>query len=198
MDRREAIKRTALLSGLALSASTLGSIVQGCQPDAPDWQPAFFDPAQFEQVSAMAETILPATEDMPGATDLLVHRFIDGVVGQCYDMEDRQRFVAGLTEIDGDSRETYGNAFADCSSEEQLALLNEWDREAKTFVKENPDEKEGPFPAFLAFKQLTLMGFFTSKRINTEVLNYDPIPGGYEGCIPLERTDGKIWATNKI
>ena len=47
---------------------------------------------------------------------------------------------------------------------------------------------------FLLLKELTLLGFFASEPGATEVLNYDPVPGGYTGCAPLEEVGGKTWA----
>jgi hypothetical protein len=43
-------------------------------------------------------------------------------------------------------------------------------------------------------KELTLLGFFTSEPGATQVLQYDPVPGAYHGCVPLEEV-GKTWAT---
>lgn len=47
---------------------------------------------------------------------------------------------------------------------------------------------------FRVFKQLVLLGFFTSEIGATQVLNYDEIPGIYEGCISLKEAGGKTWA----
>jgi hypothetical protein len=49
-----------------------------------------------------------------------------------------------------------------------------------------------PVGFFRHVKSLTLFGYFTSQKIYTEVLRYDPVPGAYIGCVPL---DGKnSWA----
>jgi hypothetical protein len=40
-----------------------------------------------------------------------------------------------------------------------------------------------------------MLGFFTSEPGATQVLQYDPVPGAYKGCIPLsEAGNGKAWA----
>jgi|GEM_PF-291668 hypothetical protein len=41
------------------------------------------------------------------------------------------------------------------------------------------------YPFFLRFKQMTLAGYFSSKVVGEEVTNYLPVPGEYQGCIPL-------------
>ncbi len=44
----------------------------------------------------------------------------------------------------------------------------------------------------LAVRNLALLGFFTSEKIGKEVLNFDPIPGGFQPCIPLSEV-GNAW-----
>ena len=42
-------------------------------------------------------------------------------------------------------------------------------------------------------KQLTLMGFFTSKPGATQALRHEPVPGKYDGAFPYKKGD-KAWA----
>jgi gluconate 2-dehydrogenase gamma chain len=70
MDRREAIKRTALLMGGAVSASAIMGIMKGCTPKPTiDWKPSFLTEDQGLTVSTLAEIILPKTETA-GAIDV--------------------------------------------------------------------------------------------------------------------------------
>ena len=41
-------------------------------------------------------------------------------------------------------------------------------------------------PFWRLMKELTLFGYFTSEQGATQALDYVPIPGRYEGCIPLK------------
>ena len=43
------------------------------------------------------------------------------------------------------------------------------------------------------FKQLAVIGYYASEQIGEHVLNYDPIPGTFEGCVPAE-TIGNAWS----
>jgi hypothetical protein len=44
-------------------------------------------------------------------------------------------------------------------------------------------------------KELTLLGYFTSEVGATQILQYLPVPGRQQGCIPLrEAGNGKTWA----
>ena len=69
IDRREALKRTAMLMGGALSSSAIAGVLQGCtaQPEL-NWQPKFLTEDQGRLVAEVAERIIPKT-DTPGAKD---------------------------------------------------------------------------------------------------------------------------------
>ena len=50
-------------------------------------------------------------------------------------------------------------------------------------------------PFILTMKELTLLGFFTSEVGATQILQYLPVPGRLQACIPLsEAGNGKTWA----
>ncbi len=202
MERREAIKRTALLSGLAVSHSLIAALMQGCKVDkAPDWLPSYFSAEEAEQIGAMAETILPKT-DTPGALDVFVDRYIDLVAKDCLKPEEQAKLKEALTEVNTAAMTAHSKNFAACTPEEQLALLTTIDQAAKAKVEENeklppptsPEEAMARNPAFLLFKQMVFAGYFSSEEVGKNVLAYDPIPGEFIGCGDLQQlSGGKVW-----
>lgn len=78
------------------------------------------------------------------------------------------------------------------SEPDQDIVLSEQAALARQQIKEAP---QSPKPFFLMIKELTLLGIFTSEIGTTKVLQYDEIPGGFQGCVPLESVGGKTWAT---
>jgi len=216
MTRRDAIKKTALVMGYAVSATAMTGVLNGCKADPKEvgWQPAFFDNDQIQLVAEMAEQILPAT-DTPGAKDVLAHRFMDQMLNSCYRPADQQRFLAGLKTFAEECVSTFQKPFMECSQEQQKQILTKYDEAAyamKDQVDAKHDAEKARFlekeketqtgngyiftnydPFFTMFKELTLLGYFTSTKIGTEVLNYDPIPGNYDGCIPLPE-NGRTWS----
>lgn len=44
----------------------------------------------------------------------------------------------------------------------------------------------------LNIRNLSLLGYFTSEKVGREVLNFDPIPGRYEPCVPISEI-GNAW-----
>ena len=190
MDRREALKKTALLMGAAVSASSIAAILNGCKA-TPElaFKPEFLNEDQARLVSEVAEIFIPKT-DTPGAKDVGVPGFIDKVLKDCYKPEDQERFLRGLTEFEEDAKKQYGDSFIDCSPEQQVELVKKYNEQA---IKENAQ----PRPFILMAKELTLLGFFTSQAGAEQVLQYEPVPGAYKGCIPVsEAGSGKTWATS--
>lgn len=194
MDRREAIKRTAWIMGGIVSAPAIMGVLKGCtaKPSI-DWKPQFLSEDQAGIVSQIAEIIIPRT-NTPGAIDTGVPSFIDVVLKDVYSKEDQDRFLAGLKEFDDEANTSYGDGFTDLDAEKQKELVMKRHEEAiKAEKSENRPEKR---PFILMMKELTMLGFFTSEAGATQVLQYDPVPGAYKGCIPLsEAGNGRTWAT---
>ena len=117
MDRREALRKTALLMGVAVSASALTGILQGCKA-SPEltYTPSFFSEDQARLVSEVADIIIPRT-DTPGAKDAGVPGFIDTMLKDCYTKEDQDRFLAGVTAFDEEAKKAYGDSFIYCEAE---------------------------------------------------------------------------------
>ncbi len=172
MDRREAIRRTTLLLGGAISSSAMTGLLSGCQATpSVAWTPVFVEQEQARMIESIVDCILPATET-PGALDVGVPAFVDLMLKEAYSNEEQSRFLTGLTLLEASSQEKYKKEFLYCSNEDQTALLTELENQADSS------------PSFIRMvKELTLLGYFTSEPIMTNVLNYNPVPGKYEGCV---------------
>ena len=193
IDRREALRRAALLLGGALAAPTIAGVLAGCEARRvadSAWTPRALTPAQAELVATVAEHILPET-DTPGARAVGLHRFIDAMLAQSYPAPERQRFLAGLDDVDARAQRTCGRPFLRCGAAEQRALLEQLDREAFGATGGTPDEPDVPF--MRTMKELTLLGYYTSEIGATRELHNAPVPGRFEGCVPLAQV-GRTWA----
>jgi len=193
MNRREAIKRTAFLTGGAISASILIGVLDGCQPavsQGTDWKPEFLSKAQGDLVAEVAERIIPAT-NTPGAKEAGVPKFIDSMLSGYFEGDEKKVLVDGLAQIDKDSNAAHGKSFVQLATEQQDKLLTKYDKAA---YAQNQKHGDGPPHFFSMLKQLTLVGFFTSEIGATQVLKYEAVPGDYKGCIPFEEV-GRTWAT---
>ncbi len=194
MNRREALKRTAWVMGGVISAPAIMGILKGCKAEPKlDWKPEFLTQDQASIVSEVAEIIIPKT-DTPGAKDVGVPGFIDNILNDCYAKEDQDRFTSGLTAFDEEAKKAYGDAFMDLEAEQQQEFVKKIHDEAIKAEQTTQPAPKRPF--ILMMKELTMLGFFTSEPGATQVLQYDPVPGAYKGCIPLsEAGNGKTWAS---
>ena len=193
IDRREALRRTALLLGGALSAPAIAGVLGGCsdwRTDTATWKPRAFSSAQGEMIATIVQHIIPAT-DTPGARDVGAHRFVDVMMAEYYAAPDRERFAAGLTDLDARAKRAHGRTFLRTDDSGQRALLTALD--AETFAPVAPATPNRETPWFRTMKELTLLAYYTSEVGATKELRYESIPGRYHGCIPLAQV-GRTWA----
>lgn len=192
ITRREALGRVALLLGGAISAPTLAGVLDaathGRWTIAQGWAPRALSPTQLELVAVMADHIIPETET-PGARSAGVHRFTDTLLSDHYPASERDRFLAGLADVDARSRSRYDKAFVECTPEQRVALLTEMDEAA---YPEGGGEATPDSWFFRRLKELTLVGYYTSQVGATQELHLTPF-GAYRGDIPYSSV-GKAWA----
>ena len=200
MNRREALRRTALALGYTISAPLAAAVLNGCaaKPDMA-FVPKFFNEEQARLISILAETILPRT-DTPGAIDAGVPGFIDDMVATVYSAEQQKNFTDDLTAFAEQAKKEIGDDFIDATPEQQLDYVKKMNTELLSGNDASQSEgwwaagsgKSKPF--FLEIKEVTILGFFTSEAGATQVLQYNQVPGPFKGCVPLSEV-GKAWAT---
>jgi hypothetical protein len=189
MERREALKKTLLALGYTISVPSLISIFESCNNNSSlTWQPQFFSSDQATIIGELAETILPKTKT-PGAKDLKIDQFIDRMIKQVFSPEDQQLFLKGMDAFEAEAKEVNGKIFMDSSPEQRNKLLTKLEQETEKMPPSiwgfSLNKDAAPLTFYRKMKELTLLGYFTSKEIGKEMLVYDPVPGSYKGDIPL-------------
>ena len=195
MNRREALQQVAWLMGGAISAPALVGILSGCtaKPVA-GWRPLFLTEEQGALVAEIAEIMIPRT-DTPGAKDVGIPAFIDVMLKDAYPKEDQDRFIAGLKEFDAQARTQHGQAFMQLDPKQRIALVQTGNDTAVAAARAYKGEWPQPRPFVLMTKELALLGYFTSQVGATQVLQYNPVPGPFHGCVELSQAgNGKTWA----
>lgn len=190
MDRREALRRLALIAGGTASLSTLPAVVSGCHGgDGEGWEPEVLTAHQNDLVISMSDHIIPRTETA-GARDVYVNRFIDTLLGESFLPEERETFLKGLDGTEERCKQEQGLGFLDCSFEQQRDFLSSLD----DLAFDNSGDNEGQVPSFFRrFKELTLIGYYTSEVGASEELKINIIPGRYDGCVPYKEV-GRAWS----
>jgi hypothetical protein len=188
INRREAIKRAGLLLGGVAFAPNILGVLQGCtaKPGV-DWEPVLFTDEQARLITSISDIILPK-DDYPSASEAGVPAFIESMVNDVYTDEQRDNFLKKLDDFREEARLELETEFYEESNERQYQFAY---NKNENSLNVNPGDGT---PFFIQLKELVLLGYFTSEVGATEVLQYLPVPGKYEGCIPLEEV-GKTWAT---
>lgn len=180
ISRREAIRRAALLAGVAVAPGWLG-MVGRAQTQAAK---TYLSPALAATLAAAADRILPRT-DTPGAADVGVPAFIDRLYGEFMTSSEQQLLTQGLQEIDAAAKASSGAGFSTLTAQQQDAVL-------RTIAK----AQQGKEPSsFGLLRSATVLGYFTSEEVGRNVLHYDPVPGAYNGCVPIEQVGRRNWTT---
>lgn len=196
MDRRAALKKTALVVGSAALVPSLFSLLQSCQQQPrPGWKPIFLSVNQAELISILVDTLLPGT-NTPGALDMKVDMFIDVVFAKLFDTKGQGEIIKEIGRFDELCTEKFGNKFTELNTTDREAYLKQKEAESGKFngkVWGTAVGEQKPVGFYRTIKSLALWGYFSSEEIGKNVLSYDPIPGEYLGCIPLSDV-GNTWS----
>ena len=182
IGRREAIRRATVMLGVAISPGLLDSVLRAQATSPAAGRKPYLNARQSATVAAVAERILPRT-DTPGAADVGVPAFIDLMYGEYLTAEEQRMFAGGLADVEAQSTSTHRRNFAQLTTEQQDALLRGIARASQA--------KERTF--FHQVRELTILGYFTSEEVGKNVLQYDPIPGRWDACIPLAEVGNRAW-----
>jgi hypothetical protein len=190
MQRRVLLRRVAWMLGGAVSAPAALAILQGCSAkdaavSATAFKPKFLTaPSQMDIVAEIAEIIIPKT-DTSGAKDAGVPAFIDLALADVYPKDAQQRFTAGLQEFAA-MASTSGSPFLEREPAQRAAFV-------KQSLEKALEGERNPKPFILMARELTLLGFFTSKVGITENMEYVAVPTAYHGCVPLSQMKKHVY-----
>ena len=180
MNRREAL---LLLAGTAALPESLKAMGRAVHAKVRAGMLRTFTPYQNETVATIAELIIPKT-DTPGARDAGVPAFIDVMLADWGDDDQRQMFTTGLANVDERSRAAFGKEFIGCTPAQQSEILQDLDYELAQLRDAKRDTSKNFFGAM---KWLTLTGYYTSEVGASSELHYRVVPGRFEPCYPLEQ-----------
>ncbi len=157
----------------------------------------YFSEAQRQVVAAIAEVIIPRTET-PGAIDAGVPRYIELMVSDWLNDEERKVFTSGLADLMSVTETVHGSPFDQLKTETQLQLLEALEDSASDSswydLGNTLRDFDSDAPFICQIKELTIWGFFTSEVGATQVLRYDPMPMNFDGDVPLGKDDSS-WAS---
>jgi len=201
MDRRQALRLLATGAAFQLAPHSLFAALREARAlIGTQAAPRTLGSHQRATVTTMAELVLPKTET-PGATEVGVSDFIDVILTEWYNDEERSRFLNGLADVDARSQALFGKNFVDCSPDQQadiLAVLGEKMREDADRVRDQSRQHRGsasklqePEQNFYSMlRGLTLTAYYTSEAGATAELDFQIIPERYDGCAAVTAGEG--------
>ena len=192
-NRRTALKSMGLFAGAAVSASCQRALESGADLSAPPMGGSL-SAAQLDLIARLSELIIPET-DTPGAIAAGVPAFIHQIVIDWYTPAEQQIFLDGLGEIEAIAMRHWSASFAELDPERQARALAEMEPPSESAGSSSaamPAGASGDLPFYLKLKELTVLGYYTSELAAKTELDYQPVPGGYDGDARFDEV-GRQW-----
>lgn len=182
----------ASASQLGFSLNNEQQVYLATAPDYIKTEGNYLTDMERKIIAAMAEVVIPRT-DTPGAIDAGVPRFIELMVADWFNDEERAIFDAGLKDMEDRIPAEYGKPFDQLRTDEQLKIMEALEDAASDSGWYSFGNVQRDFisnaPFICQIKELTIWGFFTSEKGATQVLRYDPMPMEFDGDVPLSAED---------
>ncbi|WP_341215142.1 gluconate 2-dehydrogenase subunit 3 family protein [uncultured Wocania sp.] len=192
MNRRNALKKLGLGSGIVFATPALISFLQSCNDETNTWQPIFLTLEESNILKAITDVIIPKT-DTPSASEVNVPQFIDKYLDEVTELEDQKNIKEAFQKLISIIKSDYNENINKVSEDQYKLLLDK-----HMLLKEPQREKNQPMSIsnlLNTIKWMTINAYLITEHIGENVLAYDPIPGYQKGCITVnEATGGKAWS----
>ncbi|UZR98079.1 gluconate 2-dehydrogenase subunit 3 family protein [Chondrinema litorale] len=156
---------------------------------------------QEELLALLVDTILPKSEEIPGAKDLGVQNFVWVMVDDCMPKKQQEIFINGLNQFGRYTEKFKETSFAKLKPEEKIPYLTEILEKKPTEapvkqMKQDADKEELPPESYLGdiqyflntSKRYTVQGFLQSQYVMTELMPYALVPGSHSFCETIDPT----------
>jgi hypothetical protein len=206
MKRRESLKILTLGLGGIIATPTLLQLLSACEtPKGEKWVPKFLTSEEKFITTHLTDLILPASETI-GALDVQVPQFIDLVLHKVAAKKDQEKFKKGTLFFKNAFKKIFAKEISEGTKNDFLIMLNTYfnissEKQTQIFkllesdqVSSDNEERYYIYSYLMFIRSYTLFGYFTSEKVGTGILTYDPTPGFYNGCVPIEEA-GNIPST---
>ncbi len=206
MNRRDALSSVALLMGGTIVGS---QAFLACSPSAKRPVSGILNEDQITFLNEFCDVILPKTATTPGASEVNVGAFINDIVSDFYSEAEKLRLMTCFDTINVLSDKNFGNGlfkkdFSELNPDEKNQLVALLELEAAQNLKAIRagalDEKGQPMSEhyYILIKQLAIWGYLSSEAVARTAFNHLPVPGPYQGCVPLNPGDKAIFTEPRL
>jgi hypothetical protein len=169
MDRRRYLKHFTLAAG---SLVTLPSWAMGWDQSSIQTTASCFTDAEEKILYSLTDALIPAGTEGVGALSVGVDKFLFRLFSDCYETEVQDKVKLQLQHIAQKAMEDYGSSFENCGAPQKMSIMEQ-------FACSDDQETQDTFQLI---KNETIRGFRTSKVVMTDYLDYQVIPGHFNGC----------------
>lgn len=186
-----------------IGPSTL-SLLQSCknEPDY-DWQPVFLSASHGFALKKIVDIIIPATET-PGAADLNIAQFIDSYMNEVAGERRSKAFLASADSFSRAFTNEYEKAHEEGNDEEFENIVKKYLKASpakrEEYIKRNSETQDaqdqeaemeinadaGAYAYLTDVRGMAIWAWKASEEVGENVLWYDPVPGEYIPCGPVE------------
>ncbi len=164
----EGTSRRALLKGFVSTAASAALPILGQNPppenhhspapvtkqETVTYQYRCFDAEEVKTLDALSETIIPTDEHSPGAKAAQVSQYLDIIIADA-SPDTKELWKQGIAAANELAANSFGNPYADCSAQQQVAVMSE--------LAGNEDTRGSTQERFFhALKRATIDGYYTS------------------------------------
>lgn len=208
MNRRQVLKNLGLGAGVFIVGPSALSLLQSCKNEPEyDWEPTFLTASHGFALKEILEVILPAT-DTPGASDLNIAQFIDSYMDQVAEPTQAKRFKRSADAFSNSFKKEYDKNQEEGKSEDFEKLIEKYLKatpaDKQLYMKRNSetqdatdqksevkmDDDAGAYAYLTNVREMAIWAWKNSEQVGENVLWYDPIPGQYIPCGPVEELGG--------
>lgn len=184
MGRRQVLRKSGWILASAIFGPALITSLESCASEVAKADGLLvFSAEQYQLAAALGDTILPTTNS-PSASEVKVPEFMDILLRDVFGEDVKEHLLGGLEQFDRDCESAKGRSFLKLKSSEQRDYLTKIDEMVMG------QQYSGEVPFYYTFKKLCITIYFSSEEGVKQNLEYNPIPGPFQGDLKLE--DGDI------
>jgi hypothetical protein len=172
--RREVLQDMIVTIGGASMLTACGGINNVLPWDRIAEGGSFYDQREMQVVARVSDLLIPRTET-PGAIDVNIPGFLDGLMTDWANAATQQDHRAMLTQLDRDLSARAGGDFLTANGADAEQALLELD--AAAFL--NGDD----YRPYRGFKSLVTQAYFSSEAGALEVQGWVAVPGRWDPCV---------------
>jgi Gluconate 2-dehydrogenase subunit 3 len=173
MHRREILRAAAAAAALSLLPNQAQA---AWARSLESLQPSPFTPLQRGIITTVADALIPRT-DTPGANDVRVLQWIEVIMADYYGDAERGVLHNGLDAMDAMAHELTGASLNGLGGTDLARVMDALDGAT--------DRTTPAVRGYLRLKGLVVHAYFTSERVQKDVLHTQIMPGRYDGAADM-------------